>query len=967
MHSRKSRLIFTFLLLTVAVFSAGATGFVNVRNFDKSQYGGGTQNWDVVQDSLGRMYFANTDGMLMYDGVRWKKYFLPNYTTVRSLMFDGTENRIYAGGSEEFGYFTPDSKTGNLRYVSLVDFLPKNRPSFTEIWNIFRNEGKLWFQADNQLMCLDKDYIHIYAVDGRISTSGVVGNKVYVGLEDGRILTEQDGRFSDLPGLNNISGKKIVSILPFGKGDKILIGTSVDGVFVYDGERVLPLSNNAINEFLKTNQLFCATLKGDVYVFGSVNLGVVTLNIVSGKTNYINKESGLQNNTVLDFGFDRESNLWLCLDNGIDYAVLNSATTNLLGRNRSIGAGYSSLVMGDRVYYGTNQGLYSTVYPRDDSPVPPQLSRHIQGQIWAMTDSPHGVLIASDAGVYVMNNNAFGKIDNVSGTYKIEMLKGHDDEALASTYDGFHLLRWSVGGWHDAGTISGYNDINGAFIIDAEGTVWLSHWRKGVYRLRIDEKAMKFYDVRLYDTADGFPSNQNNDVAMFDGRIVFSTQQGFYRFNEQDKTHIVPDVELNEAVESSSSGDIRTLPDGSLAYVTGNGVSIVTKRNDDSLKVRHLSLGAINKELIHGFVHLNSVSAEELIVSTQEGFTNINLSKTIESGVSPSVIFGAIVANRDSLIYTPGLVSGEIKNIELSHKLNTLRFEFACPVYDYAGRIEYSSYLENYDDDWTPYSSETSREYTRLGDGNYVMHLRARDTKTGEVQSAGINFSIKAPWYRARWTKVVYYTLSVLFLLSLVGLVRNRQHKIRRNIEKRKEREMQALRKQSEAESEIKDSQIASLMNEQQEQDLRHRSRELSNTTMSLIHLNEVLTDISSQISHIQELANGENPKSVVIKPLAKIKTSIENILSDERDTGAFYTNFDIVYSDYTKRLMDRFPGLTLSEKRLCCYIRMGLSSKEIAPLVNISYKSVEMARYRLRKKLNLPGEISLTDFLMSV
>lgn len=74
----------------------------------------------------------------------------------------------------------------------------------------------------------------------------------------------------------------------------------------------------------------------------------------------------------------------------------------------------------------------------------------------------------------------------------------------------------------------------------------------------------------------------------------------------------------------------------------------------------------------------------------------------------------------------------------------------------------------------------------------------------------------------------------------------------------------------------------------------------------------------------------------------------------------------DIVYGDYTRRLQDTYPQLTSSDIRLCCYIKMGLSSKEIAPLINISFKSVEMARYRLRKKLGLETSTSLSDYLSS-
>jgi DNA-binding CsgD family transcriptional regulator len=65
------------------------------------------------------------------------------------------------------------------------------------------------------------------------------------------------------------------------------------------------------------------------------------------------------------------------------------------------------------------------------------------------------------------------------------------------------------------------------------------------------------------------------------------------------------------------------------------------------------------------------------------------------------------------------------------------------------------------------------------------------------------------------------------------------------------------------------------------------------------------------------------------------------------------------------KKLRNNYPELTPKDLRLCAYLRMNLSSKEIAPLLNISIRGVEISRYRLRKKLHLPRDANLTDFMM--
>lgn len=175
---------------------------------------------------------------------------------------------------------------------------------------------------------------------------------------------------------------------------------------------------------------------------------------------------------------------------------------------------------------------------------------------------------------------------------------------------------------------------------------------------------------------------------------------------------------------------------------------------------------------------------------------------------------------------------------------------------------------------------------------------------------------------------------------------------------------MEEMRQQAEQDALQKDYEIATLKSEKLEVDIRHKSDELSNATMNLIRKNEILNDIASKIAKIQSLSSLEQS---VQKQLAHIQASIEQNISHDDDWSTFKRNFDIVYGDYIKRLLERHPQLSQSDIRLCCYIRMGLTSKDIAPLVNISFKSVEMARYRLRKKMELQSNVALTEYISSL
>src|SRR5580693_2362233 len=114
---------FTLLLYVVVwtVQAQNTIGLPLIVNYTRADFHGGAQTWDIGQDRDGYMYFANNEGLLSFDGSYWKVYPLPNRTIMRSLAIEN--QRVYAGGQGEIGYFEPDGK-GFLRYTSLVDLLP---------------------------------------------------------------------------------------------------------------------------------------------------------------------------------------------------------------------------------------------------------------------------------------------------------------------------------------------------------------------------------------------------------------------------------------------------------------------------------------------------------------------------------------------------------------------------------------------------------------------------------------------------------------------------------------------------------------------------------------------------------------------------------------------------------------------------------------------------------------------------
>ena len=146
------------------------------------------------------------------------------------------------------------------------------------------------------------------------------------------------------------------------------------------------------------------------------------------------------------------------------------------------------------------------------------------------------------------------------------------------------------------------------------------------------------------------------------------------------------------------------------------------------------------------------------------------------------------------------------------------------------------------------------------------------------------------------------------------------------------------------------------MRNEKLRDEIEAKNRELAISTMSIIKRNEFLRGIRKELKKNTTLAENH--------PVYKL---IEKNLNSSKDWDFFRDAFNNADKDFLKRAKELHPNLTHNDLKFCAYLRLNLSSKEIAPLLNISTKSVEVRRYRLRKKMNLAHEKNLTDYILGM
>lgn len=963
-HTKKS--LFTLLLMTFICASIFAQHPL-VRNFTRIDYQGGKQNWCIVQNQDNKMYFANNSGLLEYDSNIWQLYPIANYTNVRSLMYDEESKRIYAGAFNEFGYYQYNHQTLKLEYYSLVDSVPEKERNFNEVWNIYKNDKNIYFQSDRKIFkCDENGKMSIYPFKHKIEKSAIIYNTpVITSIQDGA-WTLNNGMLLKLPNSDILKDKKVTAILPY-EGTKILFATALDGLFLFDGEKVIAYQND-LTDFLKENQVFCATAKDNKIAFGTVLNGVVVKDLSTNINTYINTYSGLQNNTVLSIKFDNDNNLWLGLDKGIDYVLINSPIKNLFSTNNLYGSGYASLIKDNILYLGTNQGLYITDYPIRNTPDPFQLElvKHMQSQVWSLKEIDNTIFCGNDQGAFIINGSQAQRIASAHATWTFKRLKKHPEYILANSYQGFYILKKVDGKWVFSHYIKGFSESGGMYEEDENGDIWFGHWMKGIYRLKLNETFTQVVHTDLYNHTNGFPSSHNNIICRIQNELFFSSENGFYKYNKKDN-NIVPYPKMNEifAPHYRSVRFFET-PDKDIWSISGTSIAMASYQGDGNYILDSLSYKSLLDKLMLGFEHFNFISRNKVLVGTEDGFAYIDIGKPYYSDKKSNIFIRSLfsINKNDTLLYSKSESTEDVKAIKIPYNLNSLRFEFVLPEYQDKLAVEYSYYLKNYDTQWSIYSSQNIKEYTKLKKGDYTFHVKGYNKIDGSISETSFRFTILPPWYESNLAYAIYVIILTLLIYTLVFYINKKSQSAALKIKREKEKQLKEQKEHFLAQAKEKEKEIVELKNQQLEYDLKHKSQELADSTMNLIRKNEILSEIGNDINAISEEIKKEEGITVAYKKLQLILDNIRQNIAHDSDWKRFEQSFDIVYENYLKRLGEQYPLLNTNDKKLCAYLKMDLSSKDIAPLLNMSVRSVETARYRLRKKLGLSRDANLTEFL---
>lgn len=953
--------LFIFLSLTTSLIHAAdikSIGVPYIENYPKSVYASGNQNWSIAKDNKGVMYFGNAEGLLTFDGRYWQKYQMPNRQIVRSVATD-QNGKIYTGGFGEFGYWA--YLNNKLSYKSLTSLLPKGVKVSDEIWKIYVDRDRVIFQSFSRIFIYKNEKIEIIKAPSSFLFLHKVNNRYLIEVLDKGLFELSGSKLTYIPNSDKLGKQGILSILPY-KQNGLIIGTSKNGLFTYDGKNFTPLLTPA-NNYLKTFQLNNGVkLLDKYYAYGTILNGLIIIDENGTVVQRINKSSGLQNNTVLSIYADNEQNLWTGLDNGIDRIELNSPLYFYFDKTGQFGTVYSSIIFKDKIYLGTNQGLFYSDWSKNSELVPFnfRLIPNSQGQVWELAILNNELICGHNNGTFKVVGDQITWISTISGGWTIKKSSSNPNYFIQGTYIGLSLYKNTPAGLKFSNKILGFGEPSRFIEQDHKGDIWVAHAYKGLYKLTLNSDYTKVTSTKYFDERNGLPGNYNINIFNLENRIVFSSDRGFYTYDELSNKFTPYDV-LNKSLGSfATSNKIISAGNRKYWFIDHGKTSLVSFSEPGKIEIDSNQFSLLDGRMVQYYENISQISNAIYLISVDDGFViyNSTLNQSIQKRKLPAVLIRRIEDITDKY-FTISETGNSSSETEIPNSRNNIRISFALPYYRQA-KIKFQYYLEGYSRDWSDWSIATQKDFTNLSSGTYTFKVRAKLDDTSVSDTTSFEFTILRPWYLSNLAILIYLVLVIIIVIFGKRAYETKLKRDSQKISDKLKAEQDEILRQ---EAEVNEKQIIKLQTEKLQAELASKNRELANSAMTLVYKNELLQKLSGEITKLKD----ESGKKLSEDQTRKIQKVINDGMNDERDWNLFENSFNEAHESFFKKLKAQHPDLVPNDLKLCAYLRMNMSSKEMSSLLNISLRGVEIRRYRLRKKLEVPHDKNLTEFLMEL
>lgn len=947
MRVRPYILVALFLpICSVAQYTIGPTSMERavVYAFGRKATGGGVITSDLAMYESEYLLAANQSGVLAYDGGSWDLISIPNRGVARSLV--EVESGIWVGGQGFIGRLDPNN---DWNWDDFSTTAMQVAGDFGDVWHLERAaDGKVFASANEFVALMDSLGGFQLLLEGPVTNSFASGSDFYCQRRDSLIVFDAWGQRKEGWGLD--AGLRAVAL---SGGDDALLFTHADGIFRLEGREWREV-NTPFSRSLKDARVNALLETDWGWYIATATSGVWAGVDWAGRELIYNEQDGMVGSSVLGLMEDPSGNLWAATEGAINVIRLSWPQRVPQGTQSIQEPGFSSLHLPDgQRYWGTSIDLFTQSSPASDLvPV-----RGIEGQIWSLQSIDGRPWVSHLNGAGWLDGDRYEPVLSGIGVWEVTA-QPETNYHYAGTFEG--LVRLDLNGKLPPQVVKGFSETSRFVVFESRDVVWVAYPYKGVYRIHLNNNGTEAKSIRLYNGDHGLPEPVHVEVFDAAGQPIFSTNDGFYRYDAStDRFVSVPDAFSGMIQGSAHVERLYAGPHATWWFVQGQTVGQIHPHTSDlntSMEVRRIPLSG--SPLVAPFERLEILGDHEVCVPVESGFLYLNAARLQEDTPPPALKVHSVqhLNPEDG----PAVLDSEHAFLEAGNHVLEIRLR-GLDV-RWVGVQQYQWRMAGTSIDWSRPQASPRITLGGVGPGDHRVEFRSyiEEGFTGPVTSWSV--TVAPNWYE-RWS--VRLLIFGGFMALVAFLVRQKQRRIRAE---HAQASAQAESKRIAAEERLKldlEHSASALEAERLkriEAEMAVKNQELASATMHLVQKSQMTSTLQSGLQALRERLPHEERKQVD-QLLSVLGTSSR--LDDNWEQ--FTQQFDRVHVEFHQRLLDQFPDLTKNDLKLCTYLRMNLSSKEIASLTYVTVRAVEVSRSRLRKRLGLDVSDNLLQFIQSL
>lgn len=742
-----------------------------LRNFTPGEHLRGRSSPTMAQDTVGTIWFANTPGLLGYDGVRYRVVPLPTESAGVRQFATTADGTIFMGGAGVLGYLRGAGQ--DAVFVSLVDRIPPEARNVDEIRWAAASGQTVYFSDEQKILIWREGRMTVLPYPTAAHSRGArlhsVGGSIYVTALERPLSRFVDDRLEIVADDPVLRQNHVVAVEPGASAGELLLLTSERGYFRVSGGRVAPHETPA-NRWLAGKRVYRARVLADgsrVVAFSSVSGdGGVRFDAAGRYLGPLDVTIGLVVKTVRDFFTDREGGLWIGLETGAARLEWPSAVT-LFDVVNGLGQGaVTDLVRHEGVLHAaTEEGLFRLV-PAEEGGRAARFERVLNQPVFALVSHPAGLVALGYSEVFVAQQGArmvsVARLPPGGGA----LLRSKRDPARIwiGTTQGIHSLTSAPGRWRHEDAIPGFEDSCRALVEADSGGLWVATERGFAFLPPSDrEHPVATAAAERFTGGAGLPDRIGRaNLAEWDGAPVFLVDASSrpYRFDATRRGFVPISGTENLAAESKETGrDSADAPVGGDRWLAGAAIHHVPASGVAPRRLPHFALATVGR--VSRLVEEQRGGETVLWVGGARGLARVEVARAFIGPVPFTTQLSAT-----------GVRDGDA----LPTEHVPITFDYLAARQRPTNTVTYQSRLLGREREWSPWEEKRERSFPHLPPGRYRFEVRARDADGELSATVGIGFVVTAPWWRTGWA-VAGYAVSLMAVIG--GIVRLRTRALR--------------------------------------------------------------------------------------------------------------------------------------------------------------------------------------------